>query len=136
MRVYRVLPQGSAGIRPALALPDKPSIAILPFDNVSEVGEDIYFADGISEDIITELSRYPDLFVFARNSSFTYRGKVARELGVRYVLEGSVRRAGKRIRINAQLIDARSGKHLWAQRYDRDLEDLFDIQDEITQSIA
>jgi adenylate cyclase len=142
VRVYRVLPQGSAGLRPPLALPDKPSIAILPFDNMSEVSENVYFADGIAEDIITELSRYPDLFVVARNSSFTYRGKVApvadvgRELGVRYVLEGSVRRAGKRIRVSAQLIEAGSGKHLWAERYDRDLEDLFAIQDEVTRSIV
>jgi adenylate cyclase len=142
MRVYRVFPEGSARTRPALALPDKPSIAVLAFDNMSEASEDIYFADGIAEDIITELSRYPDLFVVARNSSFTYRGKVARitevarELGVRYILEGSVRRAGSRIRISAQLIDAASGKHLWAQRYDRDLTDLFAIQDEVTQSIV
>lgn len=125
-----------------LPLPDKPSIAVLPFDNMGEAGEDIYFADGIAEDIITELSRYPDLFVVARNSSFTYRGKavriadVARDLGVRYVLEGSVRRAGNRIRVNAQLIDAVSGNHLWAQRYDRNLEDLFAVQDELTRSIV
>lgn len=125
-----------------LPLPDKPSIAVLPFDNMGEAGEDIYFADGIAEDIITELSRYSDLFVVARNSSFTYRGKavriadVARDLGVRYVLEGSVRRAGNRIRVNAQLIDAVSGKHLWAQRYDRNLEDLFAVQDELTRSIV
>jgi adenylate cyclase len=104
--------------------------------------EQEYFADGIAEDIITELSRYPDLFVVARNSSFTYRGKavgitdVARELGVHYVLEGSVRRAGSRVRINAQLIDGASGKHLWAERYDRNLEDLFSVQDEVTQSIV
>jgi adenylate cyclase len=109
---------------------------------MSEISEDIYFADGIAEDIITELSRYPDLFVVARNSSFTYRGKVARVtdlargLGVRYVLEGSVRRAGNRVRINAQLVDAASGKHLWAERYDRNLEDLSTIQDEVTQSIV
>ncbi|MBR1279836.1 adenylate/guanylate cyclase domain-containing protein, partial [Bradyrhizobium sp. AUGA SZCCT0283] len=108
-----------------LALPDKPSIAVLPFENMSDCAEDIYFADGIAEDIITELSRYPDLFVAARNSSFTYRGRavliadVARELGVRYVVEGSVRRGDSRVRITAQLIDALSGKHLWAQRYDR-----------------
>lgn len=125
-----------------LPLPDKPSIAVLPFDNMGEAGEDIYFADGIAEDIITELARYSDLFVVARNSSFTYRGKavriadVARDLGVRYVLEGSVRRAGNRIRVNAQLIDAVSGKHLWAQRYDRNLEDLFAVQDELTRSIV
>ena len=125
-----------------LPLPDKPSIAVLPFDNMGGVGEDVYFADGITEDIITELSHYPDLFVVARNSSFTYRGKavritdVARDLGVRYVLEGSVRRVGNRIRINAQLIDAVSSKHLWAQRYDRNLQDLFAVQDELTRSIV
>jgi adenylate cyclase len=143
VRVYRVLPQGAADeIRPALAVPDKPSIAVLPFDNMSGVSEDIYFADGIAEDIITELSRYPDLFVVARNSSFTYRGKavriadVARALGVRYVLEGSVRRSGNRVRINAQLIDATNSNHLWAQRFDRNLEDLFSVQDEVTQSIV
>jgi adenylate cyclase len=143
VRVYRVEPQGaSSTARSALALPDKPSIAVLPFDNMSDAAEDVYFADGIAEDIITELSRYPDLFVVARNSSFTYRGKVARitdvarELGVRYVLEGSVRRAGNRVRISAQLIDAASGNHLWAQRYDRNLEDLFSVQDEVTQSIV
>jgi adenylate cyclase len=143
VRVYRVLPQGAPDkIRPTLAVPDKPSIAVLPFDNMSEVSGDIYFADGIAEDIITELSRYPDLFIVARNSSFTYRGKavrvgdVARVLGVRYVLEGSVRRAGNRVRINAQLIDAANGNHLWAQRYDRNLEDLFSVQDEVTHSIV
>ena len=143
VRAYRVLPQGTLGTaRPALPLPEKPSVAVLPFDNMSEVSEDIYFADGIAEDIITELSRYPDLFVAARNSSFTYRGKVARVtdvargLGVRYVLEGSVRRAGNRVRISAQLVDAASGKHLWAERYDRNLEDLFSIQDEVTQNIV
>jgi adenylate cyclase len=143
IRIYRVLPRGHRGdARPALAVPDKPSIAVLPFDNMSGVSEDLYFADGNAEDIITELSRYPDLFVVARNSSFTYRGKVvrvtevARELGVRYVLEGSVRRAGNRIRINAQLIDAANASHLWAQRYDRNLEDLFSVQDEVTQNIV
>ena len=143
VRVYRVLPQGAANkIRPQLAVPDKPSIAVLPFDNMSEVSDDIYFADGIAEDIITELSRYPDLFIVARNSSFTYRGKavrvgdVGRELGVRYVLEGSVRRSGDRVRINAQLIDATNGNHLWAQRFDRNLEELFSVQDEVTQSIV
>jgi adenylate cyclase len=143
VRVYHVLPQGAPGAtKPALAVPDKPSIAVLPFDNMSGVSEDIYFADGIAEDIITELSRYPDLFIVARNSSFIYRGKalqvtnVARELGVRYVLEGSVRRAGNRVRINAQLVDASHGHHLWAQRYDRNLEDLFSVQDEVTHSIV
>jgi adenylate cyclase len=143
VRVYRVLPLGTVDqIRRQLAVPDKPSIAVLPFDNMSEVSDDIYFADGIAEDIITELSRYPDLFIAARNSSFTYRGKsvrvgdVARGLGVRYVLEGSVRRSGNRVRINAQLIDATNGNHLWAQRFDRNLEDIFSVQDEVTQSIV
>jgi adenylate cyclase len=143
VRVYRLLPgRAPDKMRPALAVPDKPSIAVLPFDNMSGASEDIYFADGIAEDIITELSRYPDLFIVARNSSFTFRGKavrvgdVARALGVRYVLEGSVRRAGHRVRINAQLIDAVNGNHLWAQRYDRDLEDLFSVQDEVTHSIV
>jgi adenylate cyclase len=143
VRVYRVSPLGTANqIRPQLAVPDKPSIAVLAFDNMSEVSDDIYFADGIAEDIITELSRYPDLFIAARNSSFTYRGKsvrvddVARELGVRYVLEGSVRRSGNRVRINAQLINATNGNHLWAQRFDRNLEDIFSVQDEVTQSIV
>jgi adenylate cyclase len=143
VRVYRVLLHGTTGkVRPSLALPDKPSIAILPFDNMSDAVEDVYFADGVAEDIITELSRYPDLFVIARNSSFTYRGKavrvtdVARELGVHYVLEGSVRRAGNRVRISAQLIDAATGRHVWAQRYDRSLEDIFPVQDEVTQSIV
>jgi adenylate cyclase len=127
---------------PSLPLPDNLSIAVLPFQNMSGDPEQEYFADGIAEDIITDLSRYPNLFVVARNSSFTYRGKavritdVARELGVHYVLEGSVRRAGNRVRINAQLIDGASGKHLWAERYDRDLEDLFSVQDEVTQSIV
>jgi adenylate cyclase len=126
----------------SLPLPDNLSIAVLPFQNMSGDPEQEYFADGIAEDIITDLSRYPDLFVVARNSSFTYRGKavritdVARELGVHYVLEGSVRRAGNRVRINAQLIDGASGKHLWAERYDRNLEDLFSVQDEVTQSIV
>jgi TolB-like protein len=128
--------------RPTLPLPDRPAIAVLPFTDMTDDPRQGYFSDGIAEDIITELSRYPDLFVVARNSSFTYRGEVTRvmdvgrELGVHYVLEGSVRRAGNRVRINAQLIDATTGKHLWAQRYDRDLEDLFSVQDEVTQSIV
>jgi adenylate cyclase len=148
VRAYRVRsdivmkPDTVAVPRASLALPEKPSIAVLPFDNMSDSAEDIYFADGIAEDIIAELSRYPDLFVAARNSSFTYRGKavriadVARELGVRYVVEGSVRRGGSRVRITAQLIDALSGKHLWAQRYDRELQDIFAIQDDVTSSIV
>jgi len=128
--------------RPALPLPDRPAIAVLPFTNMTGDPEQEYFSDGIAEDIITELSRYPDLFVVARNSSFAYRGKatrittVARELGVHYVLEGSVRRAGHRVRITAQLIDATTDQHLWAQRYDRDLEDLFSVQDDVAQSIV
>src|SRR5262249_3467455 len=125
-----------------LPLPDKPSIAVLPFQNLSGDPEQEYFADGMAEDIITELSRYPDLFVVARNSSFTYRGKtirvteVARELGVQFVLEGSVRRDSNRVRITAQFVDALSGNHLWAQRYDRSLEDLFSVQDDVAQSIV
>ncbi len=126
----------------SMPLPSKPSIPVLPFDNHSGDPKQDYFSDGITEDIITELSRFSELFVIARNSSFTYKGKavkvqqISRELGVRYVLEGSVRRAGQRIRINAQLIDATTGHHLWAERYDRGVEDVFTIQDEITQRIV
>jgi adenylate cyclase len=127
---------------PLLALPDKPSIAVLPFQNISGDPEQEYFADGMVEDIITELSRIRWLFVIARNSTFTYKGqavdvkRVARELGVRYVLEGSVRKGGNRVRITGQLIDAISGAHIWAERYDRDLNDIFAVQDEITASVA
>ena len=122
-------------------LPDKPSIAVLPFDNISGDKEQEYFADGLADDLITDLSKISGLFVIARNSSFAYKGKspdirqVARELGVRYVLEGSVRRAGDRIRINAQLIDGTSGGHIWAQRYDRDTADIFAVQDEVINQI-
>ena len=125
-----------------LQLPDKPSIAVLPFDNMSSDPEQGYFADGITEDIITTLSYISSLFVIARNSCFVYKGKardlrqVGQELGVRYVLEGSVRRSADRIRITAQLIDANSGSHLWADRYDRLLADVFDIQDELTKEIV
>lgn len=125
-----------------LALPDKPSIAVLPFQSMSGDPEQEYFADGMVEDVITELSRIRWLFVIARNSTFTYKGQavdvkqVARELGVRYVLEGSVRKGGNRVRITAQLIDALSGSHIWAERYDRDLNDIFAVQDEITASVA
>jgi TolB-like protein/Tfp pilus assembly protein PilF len=125
-----------------LALPDKPSIAVLPFDNMSGDPEQDYFADGIADDIITELSRFRDLFVIARNSSFTYKGaavdikKVGRELGVRYVLEGGVRKAGERVRITAQLIEAETGSHLWAEKYDGELADIFDLQDRITTSVV
>jgi TolB-like protein len=125
-----------------LPLPDKPSVAVLPFTNMSADPEQEYFSDGVTDDIITELSRFHDLFVIARNSSFSYRGKagnvqkIAAELGVRYVLEGGVRTAGKRIRINAQLIEAESGYNLWVERYDRDLDDVFALQDEISQKVA
>ena len=125
-----------------LSLPDKPSIAVLPFTNMSSDPEQEYFSDGVADDIITELSKFDDLFVIARNSSFSFRGKadkvqkIAAELGVRYVLEGGVRTAGKRIRINVQLIEAESGHHLWAERYNRDLEDVFALQDEISQKVA
>ncbi len=126
----------------ALPLPDKPSIAVLPFANMSGDPEQEYFADGIAEDVITALSRFRSLFVIARNSSFTYKGRavditqVARELGVRYVVEGSVRRAGSRVRITAQLIDADTGNHIWAERYDRELDDIFAVQDDITERIV
>ena len=125
-----------------LSLPDKPSIAVLAFDNLSADPEQAYFADGIAEDIITALSRFRQFHVTARNSSFTYKGqvldikKIGRELGVRYVLEGSVRTAGERVRISAQLVDAHSGNHVWAERYDGRLESVFDLQDEITNAIA
>jgi adenylate cyclase len=125
----------------AYPLPDKPSIAVLPFNNLSGEPEQEYFSDGLTEEIITTLSRVPKLFVIARNSTFTYKGKpvkvqqVAEELGVRYVLEGSVRKGGDKIRITAQLIDALSGHHLWAEQYDRNLSDIFAVQDEITKKI-
>ena len=123
-----------------LPLPDKPSIAVLPFQNMSGDPEQEYFADGMVEDIITALSRFKSLFVIARNSSFTYKGQsvdikqVGRELGVRYVLEGSVRKAGTRVRITGQLIDAQTGAHFWADRFDGALEDIFDLQDQVTES--
>jgi TolB-like protein/class 3 adenylate cyclase/Flp pilus assembly protein TadD len=127
---------------PRLALPDKPSIAVLPFTNMSGDPEQEYFADGLTEDLITALSRIRWFFVIARNSCFTYKGQsadirdVARALGVAYVLEGSVRKAGNRVRVSAQLIDGGSGNHVWAQRYDRNLEDIFAVQDEITATIV
>jgi adenylate cyclase len=144
VRVYRVITA-----RPAMArsgtdppLPDKPSIAVLPFANISGDSEQEYFADGMVEEIITALSRIRWLFVIARNSSFTYKGQtvdvkqVGRELGVRYVLEGSVRKAATRVRITAQLIDATSGSHLWADRFDGSLEDVFELQDKVAVSVA
>src|ERR1700730_13014870 len=121
-----------------LALPDKPSIAVLPFTNMSGDPEQDYFADGMAEEIITGLSRSKSLFVIARTSSFTYKGKavdikqVGRELGVRYVLEGSVRKSGNRVRITGQLVDAATGNHIWADRYESTLEDIFDLQDRVT----
>jgi adenylate cyclase len=147
VRVWR-WSEGASDIAPVpsasavLPLPDKPSIAVLPFDNMSDDQEQEYFADGISEDLITALSKIRWFFVIARNSSFTYKGQavevtqIARELGVRYVIEGSVRKAGSRVRITAQLIDATTGRHVWAERYDRDLADIFELQDEMAQTIA
>jgi TolB-like protein/tetratricopeptide (TPR) repeat protein len=142
--VGKIAPGGTpvAESMPALALPDKPSIAVLPFDNMSGDPEQEYFTDGMSEDLITGLARIHWLFVIARNSTFAYKNRaidvkqVARELGVRYVLEGSVRRAGTRLRISAQLVDAVTGGHHWAERYDRQLGDIFAVQDEITESVA
>jgi adenylate cyclase len=127
--------------RMAYPLPDKPSIAVLPFNNMSGDPKQEYFSDGLTEELITALSKTPKMFVIARNSTFTYKGKpvkvkqVAEELGVRYVLEGSVRKAEDRVRITAQLIDALTGHHLWAERYDRDLKDIFALQDEITMKV-
>ncbi len=127
---------------PALPLPDRPAIAVLPFNNMSGEREQEYFSDGISEDIITALSKLRWFFVIARNSSFTYKGKavqmkqVGEELGVRYVLEGSVRKNGDRVRITAQLNDVSTGSHIWAERYDRDLADVFAVQDQITEAIV
>jgi adenylate cyclase len=145
VRVYRVRGTSVAAKTPAqsaLPLPDKPSIAVLPFTNMSADPEQEFFADGIAEDIITALSRYPSLFVIARNSSFTYKGRavdvkqVGRELGVRYLLEGSLRKSANRIRVTAQLVEADTGKHVWADRYDRDLADIFAVQDEITEAVT
>jgi adenylate cyclase len=151
VRVHRVLlstqpgpskPVVGTATEPSLALPDKPSIAVLPFQNMSGDPEQEYFADGMVEEIITALSRIRWLFVIARNSSFTYKGQsvdvkqVGRELGVRYVLEGSVRKAGQRVRITGQLIDAVTGVHLWADRFDGLLEDMFELQDQVAISVA
>ena len=164
VRVYRVFPltptlspQAGRGSRDAaaagegqlpasageaLTLPDKPSVAVLAFANMSSDPEQEFLADGIAEDVITALSRYPSLFVIARNSSFTYKGRaveirqVGRELGVRYVLEGSLRKSGSRIRVTAQLVEAETGNHVWAERYDRDLADIFAVQDEISQAVT
>jgi TolB-like protein/class 3 adenylate cyclase len=152
MRAWRLRINASvsaaASIKPpvepiqALALPDKPSLAVLPFQNMSGDPEQEYFADGIVEEIITALSRFKALFVIARNSSFTYKGRavdvkqVGRELGVRYVLEGSVRKAANRVRISGQLVDTATGIHLWADRFDGGLGDIFDLQDQVTESVV
>jgi adenylate cyclase len=148
MYAYRIL-MGENDVGPtavdaaeALPLPDKPSIAVLPFDNMSGAPEQEYFVDGVTEDIITTLSKIPQLLVIARSSTFAYKGKspdirqVGRELGVRYVLEGSARHARDRVRVTAQLIDATTGHHLWAERYDRGLSDIFAVQDEITMEVV
>jgi len=142
IRVYRVRFDGAAKSAPTLPLPGKPSIAVLPFDNMSRDPDQDFIADGIAEEITTALSRYPSLFVIARNSCFTYKGRavdvkqVGRELGVRYVLEGSLRRAGNRMRLTAQLVESEAGKHVWAERYDRDIADIFVVQDEITEAVT
>ena len=143
IRTYRVTAVSVSNVRVGpIATPTKPSIAVLPFDNMSDDHAQEYFSDGISEDLTTALSRFDWLFVIARNSAFTYKGKavdvkrVGRELGVRYLLEGSVRRSGDRVRVNAQLIDAQTDRHVWAQRYDRKMDDLFELQDDIVASIA
>ncbi len=147
VRVYRARPSRRAdnsleAAHPSLTVPDKPSVAVLPFTNMSGDPEQEFFADGITEDIITALSHYPSLFVIARNSCFTYKGRavdvkqVGRELGVRYVLEGSLRKSGNRIRATAQLVEAESGRQVWAERYDRNLADIFALQDEITEAVT
>ncbi len=149
VRVWRWLQSQSSNVAASESfggktqpLSDKPSLAVLPFDNMSGDPEQEYFSDGMAEDIITALSRFHQFFVIARNSSFTYKGQavdikqVAGELGVQYVIEGSVRRAGNRVRITAQLIDAATSNHIWAERYDRELDDIFAVQDEITERVA
>jgi adenylate cyclase len=145
---YRVVPhspetnQATTSSPRNTEIPDKPSIAVLPFTNMSGDPEQEYFSDGITEDIITELSRFSALFVIARHSSFVFKGQtidlkeVGDRLGVRYLVEGSVRKAGNRVRITAQLIDATTGDHIWAERYDRGIEDIFEVQDEVTHAIV
>ena len=145
--VHKWLPQNIADRDPdtpaqMAELPDKPSIAVLAFDNMSGDAEQEYFSDGLAEDIITELSRFSELFVIARNSSFAFKGQAvdikdaAKQLGVQYVVEGSVRKAGNRIRVTAQLIDALGGAHIWADKYDRQLEDIFEVQDDVVRAIV
>jgi adenylate cyclase len=142
IHLYALAPEGIPAPPPTPELPDKPSIVVLPFEDMSgEVG-DAYFADGVTEDIITELSRFSSLFVIARNSAFTYKGRavkaqeIRRDLGVRYIVEGSVRRAGDQVRVTVQLIDSETGSHVWADRYDRELGDIFNLQDELIQAIV
>lgn len=142
VRAYRVETDASASVTAPPPLPAKPSIAVLPFTNMSGDPDQEYFADGLVEDIITGLSRVNSFFVIARNSSFTYKGRavdlrqVGRELGVRYVLEGSIRRAGSRVRISGQLVDAISGHHVWTDRFEGDVSDIFDLQDKVTESVV
>ncbi|MEE9610875.1 MAG: adenylate/guanylate cyclase domain-containing protein, partial [Desulfatiglandales bacterium] len=149
VRVYKIERESETAISPIseeqaamLPVPDKPSLAVLPFINMSRDPEQEYFSDGMTEDIIIALSRIRWFFIIARNSTFAYKGrsvdvrKVAKELGVRYVLEGSVRKAGARVRVTAQLIDGDTGKHVWANRYDRELDDVFTVQDELTETIV
>jgi len=142
VHVYRVLIDKPASAKALLPLPDKPSIAVLPFQNMTGDAEQDYFVDGVVEEIITAISRLPWLFVIARNSSFTYKGRavdvkqVARELGVRYVLEGSVRKGGNKVRITGQLIDAASGAHIWADRFDGALDDIFELQDQVASGVV
>jgi adenylate cyclase len=138
---FRVQIEPASLDKMAYSLPDSPSIAVLPFDNMSGSPEQEYFSDGITEDIITALSKHPDLFVIARNSTFTYKRKpvkvqkVAEDLGVRYVLEGSIQKTGEKVRITTQLIDALKGYHIWSERYDREMKDIFALQDEITLKV-
>jgi adenylate cyclase len=145
VRVFRAqlgARKAAAEASPTLPLPDKPSLAVLPFENMTGDAEQEYFVDGMVEEITTAISRLPWLFVIARNSSFTYKGKavdvkqVARELGVRYVLEGSVRKAGNRVRITGQLIDTTTGAHIWADRFDGALDDIFELQDQVAADVA
>jgi adenylate cyclase len=146
VRVYRIRrgdePRPAAAAEAPPALPERPSIVVLPFLNMSADAEQEYFSDGITEDLITDLSKIAGLFVIARNSSFVYKGRsvdtkqVSKDLGVRFILEGSVRKAGSRVRVTAQLIDGPGGGHLWAERYDRDLTDIFAVQDELTRQIV
>jgi adenylate cyclase len=142
IRIYRIALAETTAAKPPLPLPDKPSLAVLPFQNMTGDPEQDYFVDGIVEEITTAISRLPWLFVIARNSSFTYKGRavdvkqVARELGVRYVLEGSVRKAGNRVRITGQLIDTATGAHIWADRFDGALGDIFELQDQVASSVV